>query len=111
MPKPVQKKSAHWPLYGSYAILIVLALLSSAFIPDAALRTGMEEGVADMVGPTRIIFVLIPCLLAGNLAFLGFLFYEKHWNQRKLFTIENFNHSILHCGFLILTVISFSIGN
>lgn len=59
----------------------------------------------------RIFFILIPCLLFGSVAFLSYLIHEKCWNQQKLFSLKNFNQGLIHLGFLVGSVIIFSMAN
>ena len=111
MQKKSQKAPGRWFLYGSYAVFVFVTFLSSAIVHDPKPRTGNEAGVSDLVGLTRIIFILIPCLLGGSAAFLCYLFYENRWNQLKWFSKKNFDQGLIHLGFMTITVIIFVIGN
>lgn len=111
MPHRSQRWPAAWFLCGSYVVLICFVLIFSAFSPEPPPRTGLEKGVSDMVILERFFFILIPCWLGGSLVFLGYLLYEKARNQRKLFSKSNLDQGLIHLGFLVITMIIFSLVN
>jgi hypothetical protein len=102
--------SKQWLLFGPYAVFSYVAWISTAFFPNSKPRTGFAKGVTDLVGLNRLFYVLTPCLLGGSAAFLAYLVYEKKASHRRWFSKKNLDQSLIHVGFIMITIFLFAVA-